>query len=46
MIKFGPSGNSDSFFAAGLSHTEDAAKYVRERAKNFVLPKNTRRFGI
>lgn len=31
MIKFGPSGNSDSFFAAGLSHTEDAAKYVRER---------------
>ena len=31
MIKFGPSGNSDSFFALGLSHTEDAAPFVRER---------------
>lgn len=30
MIKFGPSGNSESFYAKGLSHTEDAAKYVRE----------------
>ena len=31
MIKFGPSGNSDSFFAAGYSHTEEAAPFVRER---------------
>ena len=31
MIKFGPSGNSESFYAKGLSHTEDAAKYVREK---------------
>ena len=30
MIKFGPSGNSESFYARGLSHTEDAAKFVRE----------------
>ncbi len=31
MIKFGPSGNSDSFFAAGFSHTEQAAAYVKAR---------------
>lgn len=31
MIKFGPSGNSDSFFAEGLSHTEDAAAFVKNR---------------
>ena len=31
MIKFGPSGNSESFFAAGYSHTEEAAAFVRER---------------
>lgn len=31
MIKFGPSGNGDSFFAAGLKHTEQAAKFCRER---------------
>lgn len=31
MIKFGPSGNSESFYAAGFSHTEEAAKFVRER---------------
>ena len=30
MIKFGPSGNSASFYAAGYEHTEDAAAYVRE----------------
>ena len=30
MIKFGPSGNSESFFAAGYSHTEEAASYVKE----------------
>ena len=29
MIKFGPSGNSDSFYAAGYSHTEEAATYVK-----------------
>lgn len=31
MIKFGPSGNSLSFYAEGYSHTEEAAKYVKER---------------
>lgn len=30
MIKFGPSGNSESFYAAGYSHTEEAAGFVRE----------------
>ena len=25
MIKFGPSGNSESFYAAGYSHTEESA---------------------
>ena len=31
MIKFGPSGNSESFYAAGYSHTEEAASFVKER---------------
>ncbi len=31
MIKFGPSGNSESFYAAGYSHTEEAATFVKER---------------
>ncbi len=31
MIKFGPSGNSESFFEEGYSKTEEAAKYVKER---------------
>ena len=31
MIKFGPSGNSESFYAAGYSHTEEAAAFVKER---------------
>ena len=31
MIKFGPSGNSESFYQAGYSHTEDAATFVKER---------------
>ena len=31
MIKFGPSGNSESFYAAGYKHTEDAAAFVKER---------------
>ncbi len=30
MIKFGPSGNSQSFYAAGYEHTEEAAAYVKE----------------
>ena len=30
MIKFGPSGNSASFYAAGYEHTEEAASYVKE----------------
>ncbi len=31
MIKFGPSGNSDSFYAEGLERTEEAAAFVKER---------------
>lgn len=31
MIKFGPSGNSESFYAQGLAHTEQAAEFVRAR---------------
>lgn len=31
MIQFGPSGNSESFYAEGHAHTEEAAQYVRER---------------
>ncbi|MBQ7880140.1 MAG: endonuclease IV, partial [Clostridia bacterium] len=34
MIKFGPSGNSESFYAAGYQHTEQAAKFVKERGLN------------
>ncbi len=30
MIKFGPSGNCESFYAAGFEHTEDSARFVRE----------------
>ncbi len=29
MTLFGPSGNGESFYAAGYSHTEQAAKFVR-----------------
>jgi deoxyribonuclease-4 len=29
MIKFGPSGNSQSFYDAGYSKSEDSAKYVK-----------------
>ena len=29
MIKFGPSGNGASFYAAGYKHTEEAAQYVK-----------------
>ena len=31
MIKFGPSGNSESFYEAGYAHTEQAARFVKER---------------
>ena len=31
MIKFGPSGNSESFYGEGYTHTEEAAAYVKER---------------
>ncbi len=31
MIKFGPSGNSESFYAEGYSHTEEAASFVKGR---------------
>ena len=30
MIKFGPSGNSESFYAMGYKHTDQAAKYVKD----------------
>ena len=30
MIKFGPSGNCELFYAQGHSHTEEAAKFVKE----------------
>lgn len=31
MIKFGPSGNSESFYAEGHKHTEEAALFVKNR---------------
>ena len=31
MIKFGPSGNCESFYAEGFSHTEQAAEFVKNR---------------
>lgn len=31
MIKFGPSGNSESFYAQGGKHTEEAARFVKDR---------------
>ena len=31
MIKFGPSGNCDSFYAEGYAHTEQAAEFVKNR---------------
>jgi len=30
MIKFGPSGNSESFYAAGFAHSEQSAKFVKD----------------
>ena len=30
MIKFGPSGNCERFYAEGYEHTEEAAEFVRE----------------
>lgn len=29
MIKFGPSGNGEKFYAEGHKHTEEAAKYCK-----------------
>ncbi len=34
MIKFGPSGNSESFYAAGYAHTEQSAKFVKDLGLN------------
>ena len=34
MIKFGPSGNCESFYAAGYSHTEEAAGFVKNMGLN------------
>ena len=34
MIKFGPSGNSESFRLEGYVHTEDAAKWVKDKGLN------------
>ncbi|MBQ7913259.1 MAG: TIM barrel protein [Clostridia bacterium] len=31
MIKFGPSGNCESFYAEGYTHTEEAAAFVKNR---------------
>ena len=31
MIKFGPSGNCESFYAEGYDHTEQAAEFVKKR---------------
>ena len=31
MIKFGPSGNCENFYAEGFSHTEEAAAFVKKR---------------
>ena len=31
MIKFGPSGNCESFYAEGYSHTEEVAAFVKKR---------------
>ncbi len=31
MIKFGPSGNCESFYAEGYSHTEESALFVKNR---------------
>lgn len=30
MIKFGPSGNSESFYASGYAHTEESAQFVKD----------------
>ena len=34
MIKFGPSGNSESFYAEAYKHTEQAAEFVKARGLN------------
>ena len=32
MIKFGPSGNCESFYAEGFAHTEQSAEFVKNRS--------------
>ncbi len=34
MIKFGPSGNSNAFYDAGLKNSEDSAKWVKDLGLN------------
>ena len=34
MIRFGPSGNSKSFYESGLKHTYEAPKWIKERGLN------------
>lgn len=34
MIRFGPSGNSKSFYESGLKYTYEAPKWIRERGLN------------
>ncbi len=31
MIKFGPSGNDEAFYAAGYKHSEQSAEYVKKQ---------------
>ena len=38
MIRFGPSGNSESFYAQGFSHTEQSAKFVRDMGLDCFEP--------
>ena len=45
MIKFGPSGNSESFYAAGYAHTEQAAKFVKDLAMPLLTEEKTNQKG-
>ena len=38
MIQFGPSGNSESFYAQGYSHTEESAKFVKDMGLDCFEP--------
>ena len=37
MIKFGPSGNGEKFYAEGHKHTEEAAKYCKNLGIEVVI---------